>query len=130
MINTSFNKHNINAVQSVKIQQQQEDIINCKYDFSNATELTILYYLEKNNEDFLLTSFNNIIPLKQLTKLVIEIYADTFIDIIELLLLSPNIHIFQVGRVSFNYSDLITIENSEIFELLSKRNNIKQMIIM
>ena len=130
MINTSFNKHKINAVQSVKIQQQEEDIINCKYDFSNATELTILYYLEKNNEDFLLTSFNNIIPLKQLTKLVIEIYADTFIDIIELLLLSPNIHIFQVGRVSFNYSDLITIENSEIFELLSKRNNIKQMIIM
>ena len=130
MINTSFNKHKINAVQSVKIQQQEEDIINCKYDFSNATELPILYYLEKNNEDFLLTSFNNIIPLKQLTKLVIEIYADTFIDIIELLLLSPNIHIFQVGRVSFNYSDLITIENSEIFELLSKRNNIKQMIIM
>ena len=130
MINTSFNKHKINAVQSVKIQQQEEDIIYCKYDFSNTTELPILYYLEKNNEDFLLTSFNNIIPLKQLTKLVIEIYADTFIDIIELLLLSPNIHIFQVGRVSFNYSDLITIENSEIFELLSKRNNIKQMIIM
>ena len=68
--------------------------------------------------------------MKQLTKLVIEIYADTFIDIIELLLLSPNIHTFQVGRVSFNYPDLITIENSEIFELLSKRNNIKQMIIM
>ncbi|CAF1375082.1 unnamed protein product [Rotaria sp. Silwood1] len=122
-------KHQINSVQFVKI-EEYEDIINCKYDFPNATELTILYCYEKQNQNFLLTSFNNIIPLKQLTKLVIDSYSNSFIEIIELLLLSPNIHIFQIDLVSLEYSDLISIENSETYQLLSKTNNIIQMIIM
>jgi len=68
--------------------------------------------------------------LKQLTKLVINSYSNSFIEIIELLLLSPNIHIFQIHLVSLQNSDLISIENSETYQLLSKTNNIKQMIIM
>jgi len=68
--------------------------------------------------------------LKQLTKLVINSYSNSFIEIIELLLLSPNIHIFQIHLVSLENSDLISIENSETYQLLSKTNNIKQMIIM
>ena len=63
-------------------------------------------------------------------KLVIENYSNSFIEIIELLLLLPNIHIFQINLVSLEYSDLISIENSETYQLLSKRNNIKHVIIM
>ena len=68
--------------------------------------------------------------MKQLTKLFINSYSHSFIEIIELLLLSPNIHIFQIHLVSLENSDLISIENSETYQLLSKTNNIKQMIIM
>ena len=44
MRNYSFRpKCNINLVQFIKI-QQQEKIINCRYYFLNATELTISYF--------------------------------------------------------------------------------------
>ncbi|CAF3834939.1 unnamed protein product [Rotaria sp. Silwood1] len=130
MSTSSFRpKCNINPVQFIKI-QEQEEIINCRYYFPNAIELTLSYSYEKKNQNILLTSFNNIIPLKQLTKLVIHICPDRFVEIIELLLLSPNIHTFEIHCVSLKYSDLISIENSETFQLLSKTNNIKEIIIM
>ncbi|CAF1127888.1 unnamed protein product [Rotaria sordida] len=130
MSTSSFRpKCNINPVQFVKI-QEQEEIINCRYYFPNAIELTLSYFYEKKNQNFHLTSFNNIIPLKQLTKLVIHICPDRFVEIIELLLLSPNIHTFEIHCESLKYFDLILIENSETFQLLSKTNNIKEIIIM
>ncbi|CAF1253628.1 unnamed protein product [Rotaria sp. Silwood1] len=130
MKNSSFDrKHKINSVQHLK-SEEHEDIINYKYYFPNVTKLTLSHFFKKQNTNFLSTSFNNIIPLKQLTKLIIETDFDSFVEIIDLLYLSPNIHTFQIDLVSHEYTDLISIENNRTFQLVSKRNNIKQMSIL
>ncbi|CAF3559643.1 unnamed protein product [Rotaria sp. Silwood1] len=73
---------------------------------------------------------SNIIPLKQLTKLIIDLCSDRFVEIIELYILSSNTYTFKIERISLEYSNLISIENGEIFQLLSEANNIKDIIIM
>jgi hypothetical protein len=72
-------------------------------------QLNLLSHIILKNKikTFILTSFTNIIPLKQFTKLVIEMFTDDFVEIFELLLLSPNIHTVQIALVSLEYSNLI-----------------------
>lgn len=84
-VNTSLHgpQSNLNSVQNVRI-FNEENILNCMKYFPNATERIF-------KEDFTInrtsiaSTLNRIIPLKQLTKLVIDYHNFSFYISIELL---------------------------------------------
>jgi len=67
---------------------------------------------------------NRIIPLKQLTKLVIKCHYFSFKKLIELLYFTPNIRVLVFESMPFYKNDFMSIEQSEKFRLVSNTNNI------
>jgi hypothetical protein len=122
-------ERNINSVHSIEI-QDKDGMINCKNYFPNITELTLNSSFLNGSKTSLLIWLNNIIPLKQITKLSLDLPCNSSSEMIELLHSIPNIHTFKVNSLTFEITDLISIENSEIFQLLSTTNNIKHVIIL
>jgi hypothetical protein len=70
------------------------------------------------------TILSRIIPLKQLTKLVIECHHFSFIKMIDLLSFTPNIHTLIFESMPFYRNDYISIEQSETFRFVSNTNMI------
>lgn len=118
----------MNSVRQLEIQNQHA-IHCCRNYFPNITELIINYRSNGENQRLYPTSFNSIIPLHQLTKFILRSYSDDFSTIVKLLQYTPNISTLEIDDVSFGSSDLVSIEKSEIFQLVSQTNNIRNMII-
>ena len=93
------------------------------------TELTISCESVIDTENFLSITLNRIIPLQQLTKLIITYYNVFLPKIIELIHCTPNVHTFEIGYVSFDGIDLILFEQNDYFQLVSQTNNIQNLII-
>jgi hypothetical protein len=91
--------------------------------FPNATELTLEdgFSTTRNSIG---TILSRIIPLKQLTKLVIECHYFSFMKMIDLLSHTPNIHTLIFESMPFYRNDFISIEQSETFRFVSSTNNI------
>ncbi|UJR20080.1 hypothetical protein I4U23_023212 [Adineta vaga] len=89
-------------------------IINCRNTFPSATKLT----LTCNDQDF--SSLSTILRLEQLTTLHIKAFPNSFVFLIELLNIIPNIK-----TLIFDYYG----DFSRKIELLSKTNQIKRLII-
>jgi hypothetical protein len=70
------------------------------------------------------TILSRIIPLKQLTKLVSECHNFSFIKMIDLLSLTPNMHTLIFASMSFYRNDYMSIEQSETFRFVSNTNMI------
>jgi len=79
---------NLNSVKHVYICSKRTTNNSVNY-FPNATELTIKDYF-KTSDDSISTTLNRIIPLTQLTKLVIESYNYPFEQLVKLLCSTPN----------------------------------------
>ena len=107
--------------------ESQQSIINCKNYFPNVTTLTF-------NEQFSITrstitiNLNHIIPLKQLTKLILVCHHFSFKKMIDLLYFTPYLHTLIFESMPFYKDDYISIEKSDIFQLVSNTNNIKNVI--
>ncbi len=101
--------------------QNEKSIIDCVNYFSNATKLTF-----ENNfsttRDSIPTTLNRIIPLKQLTQLVIKCHHFSLVRLIELLSSTPNIHTLIFESMPFYKNDYTTIQENENFRLLSSTN--------
>ncbi|CAF4755154.1 unnamed protein product, partial [Rotaria sp. Silwood2] len=69
--------------------------------FPNVNQLTIKHHFE-TSDDSIPTTLHRMIPLKQLTKLVIECYKFSFVEIFQLLRLPPNLYAFKLDHVSFS----------------------------
>ncbi|CAF3013301.1 unnamed protein product [Rotaria sp. Silwood2] len=92
--------------------------------FPNVNQLTIKHHFE-TSDDSIPTTLHRMIPLKQLTKLVIECYKFSFVEIFQLLRLTPNLYAFKLDHVSFSDINLNVIKQNEVFQYVSKRNKIK-----
>ncbi|CAF1324374.1 unnamed protein product, partial [Rotaria sordida] len=115
---------NIDSVSHVEI-ENEKIIIDCVNYFPNTTKLTLWNDTINISEYSLSTTLNQILPLQQLTTLVILDCYDQFINIIELLSFAINIHTFIIKFTVLNKNNLIVYYQCENFQLVSNRNNIK-----
>ncbi|CAF3255590.1 unnamed protein product, partial [Rotaria sp. Silwood2] len=88
-------ENDLNSVKHVHIHNERmtDNFVNY---FPNTTQLTLQYRSEKFDNS-IITSFDRIVPLEQLTKLVIEVYNFPFEEfIIKLLCLTPNLQTLKL----------------------------------
>jgi hypothetical protein len=108
--------------------QNENALINCNHYFPNTTGLTLGANFTRHR-DSVFTTLNNIIPLKQLTKLNIELRNFPFTKIIELLCFMPNIHILGMHSMSLHENTIEFMAQNDNFRLLSNRNTITVVTI-
>ncbi|CAF1389491.1 unnamed protein product, partial [Rotaria sordida] len=96
--------------------------------FQNVTDLTVDCKLDSCNRS-ITTTLNRIIPLPRITKLIIEFRRFSFIQLIELLCLTPNVHTLKLDCISIHDREYTSIEQSQSFQYASKRNIIKNIIL-
>ncbi|CAF4707771.1 unnamed protein product [Rotaria sp. Silwood1] len=122
-------KINLNTVHFVRIEDIKA-INDCNNYFPNATELTLICKSINENQIHLSPILNSILPLKQLTKLVFDIYHYRFATIIELLYFTSNIHTLILNCTSLCESSFIFIQQHKTFQLVSKTNKITNLMIL
>ena len=104
-------------------------IDDCRNYFPYATELTLSYDDVSVDRNHPLIILNDIVPLKQLTKLNINIESFPLKRMIELLYSTSNIHTLTIKDVCFSKEELLSIQQSETFRKVSITNKIKNLII-
>lgn len=117
----------INSVQNVHI-QSKESALKCRKYFPNATELVLKHDLSTTRSSFV-SVLDRIVPLKQLTVLVIERDRFAFQNIIQILRFTPNVHTLKF-QSTFRYeknNDLASIKESEDFQSVSDTNVIRNI---
>jgi hypothetical protein len=118
---------NFKSVHHVRI-DSAEDMIICQNYFPNTTELTLGNGFS-TTRDSIANILNPIIPLKQLTKLVIECHYFSFIRVIDLLRNSPNIQTLILETMPLYKNNCMSIQQSETFRLLSSTNTITDVTL-
>ncbi|CAF1457396.1 unnamed protein product, partial [Rotaria sp. Silwood1] len=126
---SNYQKNSINSVHHVYIKQEQIIKDDCRNYFPNATELTHSYNGINVDRNPSLNILNHIVPLIQLTKLNINVKSFLVETMIEMLSLTLNIHTLTVKDVCFDKKELLSIQQTEIFQLVSTRNKIKNLTI-
>ncbi|CAF4649998.1 unnamed protein product, partial [Rotaria sp. Silwood2] len=94
--------------------------------FPNATELTIKHCLEKL-DDLLVQTLNRIVPLRQLTKLIIKDFHINFDKFIDVLYLRPHLHTFKSDFLSLNSIYPSAIRKTGTFRHVLHTNRIKTL---
>ena len=117
----------LNSVQHVKI-KSEKSITACMHYFPNATELTFSGRFN-STQPLITTILNGILPLKQLTKLVIQCNHFSLKKLVESLCLIPNVHTLVLGSMPFYNGDHALIEQSETFRTVSTTNHIKDLSV-
>jgi hypothetical protein len=93
--------------------------------FPNATELTIRFRFFIPSDSIFITNLYRIVPLVQITKLVITLFNFPFEQMIELIRLTPVLHTLKLEAVSVNEISSKLIRESDLFQYVSKTNQIK-----
>ncbi|CAF3622400.1 unnamed protein product [Adineta steineri] len=112
----------LQSVQHLQIYDEQQTI-NCKYYFPNVTILTFKegFSITHNSIVFML---NHVIPLKQLTKLIIKCDHLSLTKLIELLCWTPHIHTLVFESMSLHRVSYNSIQQNQSFQLVSSTNTI------
>ncbi len=118
----------MNSVHQIELRSEQA-ITDCQKYFPNVTEVSILFDTPGQNKHHRLIHLGNIIPLNQLTKFILCSYQNDFCKIIDLFQYMPNIHTFKIENLLLQDSDLVSIQQSNTFRLVSQTNKIQNMII-
>ncbi|CAF1412478.1 unnamed protein product [Rotaria magnacalcarata] len=95
---------NLNSVKHVHVCSKRANKSCVKY-FPNATQLSIKRYFE-TLDDSISTSLSRIVPLQQLTKLVIECYNFPWEEIVKLLCFTPNLDALKLDFMKFNENNI------------------------
>lgn len=119
---------NLNTVHFVCI-EDIESLNDCNNYFPNSTELTLSFKSINKNRNNLSIMLNRILPLKQLTKLVFDIYHYQFKILFELLQCASNVQTLTLNCTSLCESSFILIQQYETFQLVSRTNKIINLII-
>ncbi|CAF1179612.1 unnamed protein product [Rotaria sordida] len=106
----------------------EEAIMNCVNYFQNATKLTLSHSFAASRV-WLRIILEHIIPLKQLTTLVIDYDALSFGQLIKLLRFTPNIHTLTFKSRSIQKSNSMLIQQNQTFRLISNTNTITHVTI-
>ncbi|CAF3635086.1 unnamed protein product [Rotaria sp. Silwood1] len=118
-------ENNLNSVKHVHICSKQARN-NCVNYFPNVIELTIKHFFQTSDHSISIT-LNRMIPLKQLTKLVIESYDFPFEEIVKLLYFTPNLHTLKLDLLPLYKTNLKVFQQNEIFQYVSNRNHIRNL---
>lgn len=112
----------VNSVERVYI-DNEESTINCTNYFSNATELS-LNVIFSTTRPSMTAALNRIVPLKQLTKLVITCDRFAVQKVIQILNYTPNIHTLQLKSMPCyrKKNDLASLKDSKDFQSVSNTN--------
>lgn len=92
--------------------------------FPNATELTFDLY---NNSTVI--DLNRILCLSKIKKLVIESYEFPFQQLIKLLYSTINLNSLKLRRISIKDTDYESIQQSKVFQMISKKNMINHLVV-
>jgi hypothetical protein len=96
--------------------------------FTNANELTLWKKFDVPR-DSIVIDLNRIIPLRQLTKLTLVCHRLPFKQVIELLHFTPNIHTLKLDSMLFYRTDSVSIQQNDIFQLVSNTNIVTTLTI-
>ncbi|CAF1353483.1 unnamed protein product [Rotaria sordida] len=102
---------------------------NCRNCFSNVNQLTIHYYAETLDEDSFITNLKSMIPLKQLTKLVIKSCPFPLEEFIKLLCLTPNLYTLQFNTYSLQEIDSNFTKYNTLLQDILKKNKIENLVL-
>ncbi|CAF0998854.1 unnamed protein product [Rotaria sordida] len=127
-IDSNVKKHDFKSVKHINICGKRA-INNYVIYFSNATELTIKNY-GKTYYGSMLTVLNQILPLKQLKKLIIDCNDFPIQQVLNLISLTPNLRLLKWNFQSIDQTKLKLIEQSETFRSLSNTNKIQNLQIL
>jgi len=101
---------------------------SCSHYFRNATKLTLSDSFDKTRV-WLTVILKNIIPLKQLTTLVIDYDHFCIEQLTKLLSSTSNLHTLKLNCQSIDKTNSISIQQSEMFRLVSNTNIITNVTI-
>lgn len=102
---------------------------DCSKYFPNATELTISDQRIDRTRRFVSDTIDKILPLNQLTKLVIDYSHRPFSKVIDLLYETPNVHTIVFKRLSLVSTDYLPRQQSKKYHLVRNENRIKNLVI-
>lgn len=117
----------LHSVHHVIIENAQT-VFNEKY-FPNATELTLGRFGINDWIYFIRDGFHHLFPTEKLTKLTINHQQTTFHEVIKMLLETPNIHTLTVACPQLIGKDLGSLQKSETYRIISKKNKIRNMTL-
>ncbi|CAF1489053.1 unnamed protein product [Rotaria sordida] len=120
-------RENFKSVKHLNIARKIKS--NRRNYFSNVNQLTIEYYIETLDDDSFITNLKSMIPLKQLTKLVIKFCHFPFEEIIKLLCLTPNLYTLQFDTYSLQEIDLNFTKYNILLQSILKKNKIENLIL-
>jgi hypothetical protein len=103
-----------------------EALNNCANYFPNVTDLTLDHNFDGPRHP-LGTTLNRILPLLQVTKLVIQSYSFWFDELIELLRSIPNMHTLKFNSMAMSEKEYESIQQSESFRFVSNTNIIQNV---
>ncbi|CAF4961840.1 unnamed protein product, partial [Rotaria sp. Silwood1] len=118
-------ENNFNSVKHVYICSKYLPNHSVIY-FPNANEFTIEHYFN-TTYDSISTILNCMLPLKQLTKLVIQSSHFSFKQIINLIRFTLNLHTLKLDLLSFNETNLNLSQQNEAFQYVSNTNKIQTL---
>ncbi|CAF3845704.1 unnamed protein product, partial [Rotaria sp. Silwood1] len=119
----SAQETNLNSVKHVYICSTKTNKNPANY-FPNATELTIKHCLEKR-DGLLVQTLNSIVPVRQLTKLIIKHVHIKFDQFLDVLYLTPHLHTFKSDFLSLDNIDPSAIRETDTFLHVLHTNRIK-----
>ncbi|CAF3311828.1 unnamed protein product [Rotaria sp. Silwood2] len=118
---------NLNSVRHVYIYGEQ--IMNdCVNYFSNSTYLTLYDSFSSRTRSFT-SILNHIVPLQQLTKVVIDSHSFSFQKLCELLRSAPKINSLIINSAILSETSSVSMRQSETFRSVSNTNNITNVTI-
>ncbi|CAF3494983.1 unnamed protein product [Rotaria socialis] len=118
-------ENNLNSVKHVHVCSKRANK-SCVNYFPNATQLSIKRYFE-TLDDSISTSLSRIVPLQQLTKLVIECYNFPWEEIVKLLCFTPNLDALKLDFIKFNENNINLMTKSKTYQYVSNTNKIKNL---
>jgi hypothetical protein len=127
-MNSNSQKTNFKSVKHIYICGKRA-INNSLVYFPNVTDLTIKNY-GKTYYGSILTALNQIIPLKQLNKLVIDCNDFPVQQILNLIILTPNLNRLKWNFQSIDQTKLKLIQQSQTFRSISSTNKIQNFEII
>ncbi|CAF1229849.1 unnamed protein product [Rotaria sp. Silwood1] len=122
-----LHKNDVNSVDHVNIHGEKATK-NCLSYFSKAMKLTLSHSFAESRI-WLGLILNHIVPLKQLTTLIIDCGDFRFEQLINVLRFTPNIHTLTLNCQSITQTDSKLIQQGEPFRLTSNANRIINVTI-
>ena len=114
---------NLNSVRQIDI-YHEKTISSCSNYFANTEEIHFKSGFSASCTS-IASLLHRVVPLKQITKLVIECHHFSLKKMIDLLSSSPNVHTLIFESLPLYKNASLLLEQNESFRNLSERNNIK-----